>query len=222
LSVIDAPVVGAYHLVTMLTPIGGAAVAIVLFTVAVRLVLLPLAVRQARGERTRSRLLPEIEKLRSRYGKDPQRLNRELSRLYAAEGATPFTGCLPTLAQLPFFMVMYRLFVSATIAGQQNVLLAHTLFGVPLGETWIGVLTVAGPFSPHALLFYGLMALLAAVAWWSARRLATPLALLRLLPYGTVVVAAFVPLAAGIYLLTTTAWTAAERAVLRRDIAPAA
>jgi len=41
-------------------------------------------------------------------------------------------------------------------------------------------------------------------------------ALTRVLPYSTLAIAAFVPLAAGIYLLTTTSWTAAERAVLRR------
>jgi YidC/Oxa1 family membrane protein insertase len=221
MSVIDAPVVGAYHLVTTLTPLVGSVAAIVLLTLAVRLVLLPLAVRQARGERERARLLPRAEKLRKRYGKDPRRLNRELGALYAAEGVTPYAGCLPALAQWPFFVVLYRLFVSASIAGQQNVLLTHTLLGVPLGETWIGVLTVAGPLSPHALVFYGLCALLLAVAWWTSRRIAAP-GLLRLLPYGTAVVAAFVPLAAGIYLLTSTTWTAAERTVLRRDIAPAA
>ncbi len=43
-----------------------------------------------------------------------------------------------------------------------------------------------------------------------------------LLPYLTVVIAAVVPLAAGIYLLTTTAWTTAERALLRRRILPSA
>jgi YidC/Oxa1 family membrane protein insertase len=42
--------------------------------------------------------------------------------------------------------------------------------------------------------------------------------LTRVLPYLTIVIAAFVPLAAGLYLLTTTAWTAAERTVLMRRI----
>jgi YidC/Oxa1 family membrane protein insertase len=44
--------------------------------------------------------------------------------------------------------------------------------------------------------------------------------LTRMLPYLTIVIAAVVPLAAGIYLLTTTAWTTAERALLRRRIMP--
>ena len=44
--------------------------------------------------------------------------------------------------------------------------------------------------------------------------------LLRVIPYTTVVIAAVVPLAAGLYLLTTTAWAAAERAVITRRISP--
>ncbi len=231
MSVLDVPVAGAYHLVTALTALTGSAAAIVLFTLAVRLTLLPLAVRQARGDRARARLLPKIEKLRTRHGKDPRRLDRELRKLYAAEGATPYAGCLPAIAQWPFFMVMYRLFVSATVAGHQNVLLAHTLLGVPLGENWIGVLALAGPFGPHALVFYGLFAGLAAVAWWTVRRLppaptgaqrALMSTLMKLLPFGTVIVAGVVPLAAGLYLLTTTTWTAGERALLGRDIGLAA
>ena len=46
-----------------------------------------------------------------------------------------------------------------------------------------------------------------------------PAALARALPYFTVVVAAFVPLAAGVYLLTTTAWTLAERVLVQRALA---
>jgi YidC/Oxa1 family membrane protein insertase len=227
MSMLDAPVAGAYHLVTALTPVCGSAAAIVLFTMAVRLTLLPLAIRQARGDRIRARLLPKIEKLRARHRKDPQRLDRELRKLYAAEGATPYAGCLPAIAQWPFFMVMYRLFVSGTVAGHQNALLAHTLLGMPLGENWIGVLALSGPFGPPALVFYGLFAGLAAVAWWTVRRLppGTPGAagtLARVLPFGTVIVAGAVPLAAGLYLLTTTTWTAAERALLRRDLGLAA
>ena len=82
-------------------------------------------------------------------------------------------------------------------------------------------------------MFLGLFALLAAVAWAGtliARRVARPSpsaparptgamgALIRVLPYATVAVAAVLPLAAGLYLLTTTAWSAAERAVLGRRL----
>jgi YidC/Oxa1 family membrane protein insertase len=130
---------------------------------------------------------------------------------------------------------MYRLFLSATVAGRPNSLLTRNLLSTPLGSHW---LTGPGPASTQGLLFLGLFALLAAAAFVAARvsRTAGPgqgasgqpgqpagLGLVgRILPYTTVVIAAFVPLAAGIYLLTTTVWTAAERALLRRWTNPPA
>ena len=229
---IDAPVGAAYHLVTALSgaihPTFGpvaTGVAIVLFTMAVRAALLPFAFSQVRAERARARLRPRVDELRRRHAKDPVRQQREITRLYAAEGTSPFAGCLPALAQWPFFAVMYRLFVSATVGGHQNALLATTLFGAPLGQNMIGTFTVYGLFAPPALVCLGLLVLIAAVAWHSSRWAGRTAPadgtgrLMRLLPYGTVAVAAFVPLAACVYLLTTTAWTAAERSLLRRDTA---
>lgn len=138
------PVVFAYELILALTralepmPAGGAAVAaIVLFTTAVRTLLLPFGIAAARGERARARLTPRIRKVQRRHGADPRRLRRELAALYREEGVSPAAGCLPTLAQMPFFYVMYRLFTSTVMAGHQNALLAHTLFGAPLGQNFI-------------------------------------------------------------------------------------
>ncbi|MFB4295556.1 YidC/Oxa1 family membrane protein insertase [Actinomadura sp. NTSP31] len=232
---LDAPVPIAYALVTGLAggvhPVAGpmaAAMAIIVFTLLVRLAMLPLAVAAAEGERTRARLLPKVRDLQQRHKKDPERLKRETAALYEAEGATPLAGCLPMFAQIPFFMVMYRLFRSATVAGHQNALLAHTLLGAPLGQNWIG-LVGGGLFAPPSLVFLGLLALLMALAVWSSRRAAGTApagaagVLARVAPFGTVVFAVFMPLAAGLYLLASGTWTAVERAVLhRRIVAPAA
>jgi YidC/Oxa1 family membrane protein insertase len=162
------------------------AAAIVLFTVAVRLLISPLSWAQIRGARV-----------------------------------SPLAGCLPVLVQAPFFFVMYRLFTTP------NDLLDATLAGVPLGHHLTDGLTVAS-----AAIYVVLLALLIALARLSAKRMrqapapaATPeieraqeqmRRVMVLLPYGTVVFAVFVPLAAGLYLVTTTAWTALEQGVLRR------
>jgi YidC/Oxa1 family membrane protein insertase len=233
---LDAPVGAAYHLVTSLAaaihPVSGqvaTAAAIILFTMGLRTVLLPLAVSQARAERARARLRPRVDALRREHGTDPRRQHKAISELYAAEDVGAFAGCLPALAQWPFFMVMYRLFVSASIAGHQNVLLTSTLLGAPLGQNLVGTLSVYGLFAAPSLVCLGLLVLIAAVAWLSSRRAgrgapAGAMGLLtRAMPYGTVLMAAYVPLAAALYLLTTTAWTAAERALLHRgDTATAA
>ena len=225
----DAAVGVAYHLVTgltsALTPITGglsAAVAIVVFTAGARLALHPLSRRQAAAGRARLRLAPKVQKLRERHRDDPLRAHQQMIALYRAEGTSMSAGIGPALLQLPVFTVVYRLFLSPAVGGHANLLLAHTLFGVPLGERW---LFVAGAFGPHGLVFLGLFVLLAAVAWWTSRHMydaQTPPAgvigkIMRVLPFGTIAVAAYVPLAAGLYLLTTIVWTAAERATLWRD-----
>jgi len=65
------------------------------------------------------------------------------------------------------------------------------------------------------------MALAIALAWWTSRRMSAlsgSLALIRYLPYLSVLAIAWMPLAAGLYLVTSTAWTAAEHAVWRRGV----
>ena len=321
LGFLDAGVSVAYHVVTnlvhLLAPLGGglaAVAAIIAFTVAVRLLLLPLSYYALRGQAGQARLQPELAELRRRYGHQPERLQREIGALYQREGGTLLIGCLPLLVQLPFFSIMYRLFLSPSVAGHPNLLLAHTVAGVPLsahvfGLSWLDhgsvgqVLGVTGLLSAHGLVFVGLLALLALVGWASVRlakrmnQAATVLApaipaqpagrkpgsgqvragqsragqswageartgqaravqaragearagqarsgqvarasaggpaetqgralaaLTKVIPYFTAVIALFVPLAAGIYLLTTTAWTLAERAALRRRAQEAA
>jgi YidC/Oxa1 family membrane protein insertase len=251
-SLFGVPLGAAYHLVFalthLLTPVAGglaAAAAIVLFTAAVRLLISPLSLRALRGQAAMARIAPQVQALRTRHAGQPERLQRELTRLYQREGTSPWASLLPLLAQWPFLTVMYLLFRSGTVGGTANQLLSDGLFGVPLGAHWLS----GGLFSTHDALFLVLFAVLAAVCYLSARlakRTApAPLALAapakprpaakakatvttpdpaelvanskalglitRALPYLTVVIAAFAPLAAAIYLLTTTAWTLAER-----------
>ncbi len=235
---LGVPVNAAYHVVSLLTGIlaplpGGlaAAAAIVLFTMAVRLLLLPLSYRAMRGMNAQVRLAPQVRALRKEHAGQPDRLQRELSALYQAEGTTMLAGCLPALLQWPFLSVMYVLFRSPAIGGARNSLLTHGLLGAPLGDHW---LAGAGAFSAHGAVFAGLFVLLAGLGWLSARAArrhvpaapatpapatASPAAgaagvVAKLAPYLTVVVAAFMPLAAGLYLVTTTAWTVAERTFL--------
>jgi YidC/Oxa1 family membrane protein insertase len=221
-SIFGVPVDAAYHLVlaltTVLTPVLGglAAVAgIVLITVAVRLLVLPLSLRAMRGQAIAARLAPELQALRTRYGKQPDRLQREMSALYKREGTSMFAGLSPMLLQWPLLSVMYLLFRSAQVGGGPNRLLSSDLFGVPLGSYWLhGTWLTDG----RGAVFLGVFAVLAALCWLLARigRSMMPAAgassfLGKVLPYLTVVIAAFAPLAAAVYLVTSTGWSALER-----------
>ena len=232
---LGVPVVAAYHVVSVLagilTPLLSglaAAAAIVLFTMGVRLLLLPLSYRAMRGMDAQARLAPRVQALQKEHAGHPDRLQRELSALYRAEGTSMLGGCLPLLAQWPFLSVMYLLFRSPVVGGTPNTLLTRDLLRVPLGAHWLGAV---GPVSAQGAVFLGVFALLAALCWLSARlsRVLTAQAgataavpaggaglLLKALPYLTVVIAAFAPLAAGIYLVTSLAWSLAERMLYRR------
>src|SRR5215475_15900521 len=129
-SLLGLPIDAAYHLVSALAgvlallPAGlAAAAAIVAFTIMVRLLVMPLGYYAFRGQRAQARLAPRVQELYRRHSRQPERLQRELSALYAEEGAGMLTGCLPALLQIPFFTVVYRLFLSGTVGGGPNLLL---------------------------------------------------------------------------------------------------
>ncbi|MFD7591670.1 YidC/Oxa1 family membrane protein insertase [Kitasatospora sp. NPDC059812] len=220
LAVLDPAVAVAHAAVAALAQVLPTALAIVLFTVAVRLALHPFARAAARGEKSRARLVPKVAEVNRRFKDRPEKLREALAELYREERASPFAGCLPMLVQVPFFSVMYRLFTTP------NGLLDHTLFGVPLG-LHVGSAHGAGQLAVFGLLYAGLAAV-GYVNFRRARRAAaaqpTPQPGAGLLPYlsfGSVLFAMLVPVAAALHLVTTSTWTAAERAWLHRGGAPA-
>ncbi|HYB46541.1 MAG TPA: membrane protein insertase YidC [Streptosporangiaceae bacterium] len=273
-TIFGVPVDAAYHLVSgftgILTPVVGglaAVAAIIAITVAVRIILMPLSFRAFRGQAAAARLAPQLQALRQRYARQPERLQREMAALYKREGTSMFASITPFLLQWPLLSVMYLLFRSAQVGGKPNTLLTHDLLGVPLGSHW---LSGAGVVSGPGLVFLGVFALLAGLVWLSVRlgQLMTALAtavpaaprtaakatsgtvarpasgaaakaasgtaakaasgaaaqaapvpggaLIKVLPYLTVVIAAFAPLAAGIYLLVSTGWSLVERRLYLR------
>ncbi|VXB57798.1 membrane protein insertase YidC [Frigoribacterium sp. 9N] len=232
---------GLQSLVTTLgvlvEPVAGssaAALGVVLLTLLVRLVLVPVGVSQVRAEVARRRLAPAIADLNRRIT-DPAARSKALMALYASEKASPLAGCLPTLAQAPVLTAVYSLFAHSEIAGHANALLTHTLGGAALGANLFASLAVGLPaIWPYLVL----LALLAVVVETSRRATlrftgavtvtsAAPgqealpgmAGMVRWLPFVSVLFAAFAPLAAALYLVTSAAWTLGERAVLRRVLA---
>lgn len=225
-----------------LTGEASAACAVVALTVLVRIVLIPVGRSQVKAGIVRQRLAPRIAELQRRHRKSPELLQRKLAELYATEKASPFAGCLPVLAQTPVLMAVYGLFILPVVDGHPNDLLAHTLLGVPLGDGLVGMISSGQVTWGAAALFAAIMVVIATVAQASRRLLAPPQPVapaaqptgaaptgaartpdlsgltkaLSFLPFMTAIIAAFVPLAAGLYLMTTTAWTLGERLVLTR------
>ena len=229
-AILDAAHSALLGLAAVLEPFAGsvaAALAIVLITLAVRAALLPLGVLQVRAETARRRLAPKLAELQRRWKKNPEKLQAATLKLYRDEGVSPFAGIWPALAQVPIVSVLYGVAVSAQLNGHPNELLTETLFGAPLGLSLPGLLA-----SPALTLLVplALLGVMAVVAWFTRRQTlrmsaAAPVAdgplagltgPLSWLSFTTVLIAAFVPLAAALYLTVSTTWTFVERTLLRR------
>ncbi|MDX3849156.1 YidC/Oxa1 family membrane protein insertase [Streptomyces sp. AK02-01A] len=231
------------NLADLLQPLfhtGAAAAAIILFTACVRLAIHPLSRASARGQKARTRLAPQIAELRKKHAKNPERMKKALMELHAEEKVSPLSGCLPSLLQMPAFFLMYHLFSSRQIGGEQNQLLGHSLFAAPLGERWTDALAHGGVFGGAGLVYVALFAIVAGVATFNFQRTKRQLAaapampagpdgqqmpgmgamtkMMPLLSFATLFTVAVVPLAAALYVVTSTTWTAAERYFLYRDL----
>lgn len=228
------------HLADLLQPLFGAsaaAAAIVLFTALVRLLVHPLSRAAARGQKARTELQPRIAELRRKHAKNPEKLQRAVLELHAEEKVSPLSGCLPSLFQLPAFFLLYHVFSSAEIGGRTNELLSHQLLAAPLGGRWADALGDGGPVGGAGLVYAALFAVVAGVATFSYRLTKRTMAARPVLPTGdadavpgvgaitkvmpfmsffTLVTVAVVPLAAALYVVTSTTWSAVERAVLYR------
>src|SRR5487761_1743133 len=79
---------------------------IVVLVVLMRLVLLPLFIKQMHSQRKMVALAPELSALRKRYKNDKQKLQEEMMKLYKENGANPLSGCLPLVAQLPLWFAL--------------------------------------------------------------------------------------------------------------------
>ena len=81
---------------------------IVLLVVFMRLLLVPLFVKQMHSMRKMAALTPQLQELRKKYKGDKQTLNEETMRLYKENGVNPLGGCLPLVAQLPVFFALFN------------------------------------------------------------------------------------------------------------------
>ena len=82
-------------------------IAIIVLTIIIKTLLLPLALKQIRSMKAMQAIQPEMQKIQKKYKNDPQKLREEMGKLYKENGASPLSGCLPLLIQMPFLVSIY-------------------------------------------------------------------------------------------------------------------
>ncbi len=91
---------------------GSAGLSIIIFTILIRLVLLPLSLKGTRSMKAMQAMQPKVAALKKKYGDDKQKVQEETMKLYREEGVNPLGGCLPLLLQMPFFFAFYHALIN--------------------------------------------------------------------------------------------------------------
>lgn len=99
---------GAWLIDTFYGLVHNYAIAISLVAFAIMLLITPLTMKSTKGMLEMQRLQPEMKKLQNQYKGDRQKLNEEMMKLYQEHKVNPLASCLPLLAQMPVFIIMFR------------------------------------------------------------------------------------------------------------------
>ena len=200
---------------------------IVMLTIAVRILLIPLTVKQVKSTRVMQELAPEIKKLQAKHKNDKTKLNEEMMALYKERGFNPMAGCWPLLAQMPFFFALYQVIYRPQIAGEANTLLGKTFFGVPLEQHWLRLQGWDKIFSAAGITILILTTTMALTTYISQRQLMNKQTaqvnpqqqtIMRIMPLMFFVFAVNVPLAVIIYWVTTNFWSVGQQYILLRSM----
>ncbi|MFA5801082.1 MAG: YidC/Oxa1 family membrane protein insertase [Thermoleophilia bacterium] len=181
------------------------AISIIILTIIVRIVLIPLTVKQYTSMRAMQKLQPKIKELQAKYKEDKQKLNEEMMKFYKENKVNPFGSCLPLLLQMPIFMALY-------------IMLSNKVFpeGDSLAFLWIDSIK-----DPDKILVFVYMAtqlfsslLMSATVDKSQRMI------MILMPLGLGVFFLINPFPSGVllYWVTTNVWTIGQQLIVKQII----
>lgn len=113
--------------------------ALVLFTVVIKLIMLPFQMKSKKSMMRMSRFQPMIKEIQTRYKNNQVKMNEELQRLYAEEGVNPMSGCLWSFLPFPILIALYSIirqpitrFMMLTTTAMQGVIDAVSAAGFDL------------------------------------------------------------------------------------------
>lgn len=150
--------------------------AIVVFTILIRVAILPLTAQQQRSAKEMQKLQPKLKELQEKHKNDREKLAQEQMALYREHGVNPFGGCLPLIIQLPILIALYQAIIFALaatpfqlvdLAGRMPAFLNLDQF-IPLNNVWLSMdLTKPPTANPtHALI---LPALVLVTTWLQSK-----------------------------------------------------
>lgn len=221
------------------------ALSIIGLVVVMRIILIPLFVKQIKSMRNMQLIQPQMRELQAKYGHDKEKLSQEMMKLYKETGSNPFSSCLPVLAQAPFFFALFRVLngiaenaprgAFADYPALFESLSQSTVFGAPLAASFATADNYANSTTTRIIAAV-MVVLMTATTFFTQRQLMRqnmpkaalegPFAqqqkiLLYILPLMFLFSGYYFPLGVVLYWLTSNIWTMGQQFyVIRRMPAP--
>lgn len=131
--------------------------AVILFTVIIRLLILPLNIKATKSNAKMQEIQPEMKKLQDKYKNDPQKLQLETSKLMKENNVSMFGGCLPSLLPMPILFALYYVFrgITPTEGADLSFLGIENVFamgGIQVYTIILAILAVLSTYVPSLLL----------------------------------------------------------------------
>ena len=209
--------------------------------VVIRIMLIPLFVRQIKAQRNMQMLQPKVREIQKKYKGDRERLQQETMKLYKETGTNPFASCLPIILQAPFLFALFRVLDGIAKDIPRGAFTTHpamfesagaaTIFGAPLSASFLDAPNVQTKII--AIVMVVLMTLTTFLTQRQIMRknmpkeaLEGPFAqqqkiLLYVLPLVFAISGVYFPLGVVLYWLTSNIWTMSQQFyVIRRMPAP--
>lgn len=219
---------------------------IILFTVLLKLLTFPLNKQQIESTSKMQAIQPEAKRLQEKYrNADPARLNMELQRLYTENNVNPLAGCLPSLAQIPIFIGLYRSVLNLAKEDKltESFLWLPSLEG-PVSDYTQGIAWLTGneelgfawsgtnpPLGWHDTACYLVLPIVLVISQYVSTALLTPKtddpaqqqsqAILKVLPLMIGWFSLNVPSGLGLYWITNNVVTTLTTVLIRRSVTPA-
>jgi YidC/Oxa1 family membrane protein insertase len=217
------------------------ALSIIGLVVVIRILLIPLFVRQIKSQRNLQMLQPKVREIQKKYKGDRERLQQETMKLYKDTGTNPFASCLPILFQAPFLFALFRVLDGVAHDQPRGAFQDHPdlfeqagnaeIFGAPLSASFIDA-----PNVQTRVIAIVMVVLMTLTTFLTQRQIMRknmpkeamegPFAqqqkiLLYVLPLVFAVSGVYFPLGVVLYWLTSNLWTMGQQFyVIRRMPAP--
>jgi YidC/Oxa1 family membrane protein insertase len=186
---------------------------IVAVTVVVRMILVPLTIRQIHSMQNLQRFAPQMKEIQKKYKQDKQKQNEELMKFYRENSINPAASCLPMLLQLPVFIALYYTLKHEHFPAGSDLSWLHFIENISAGTTtqWGG----------YILLVVYVASQMASTFFMAATADKTQRTIFLIMPLFFVFIIARFPAGLVLYWVTTNLWTVGQGLITRRLVAKA-